>query len=277
MFENGIAVLTPPVESDGPTLLLESARLEFQASLQLLADRACWVSGARGGAIALEANGVMTYEAVAGVCDCEAGAPVPIEAEAMRECLAGKSVRVATVGQEPTFAMAFPVVQDENGQDEKIVGGLELVSDREFTGEEQDRASRIAELVTVILEHRDAAERAGRMEFREKELAPPSLWHVPEEASKPAPAQLAKNDLEKPADSKRGIAQVRGCTACGFPVSPARTLCVDCERKSESVPVPTELFAIAAEESWLSAHGYTIASILVTALTVVLIFWLRHH
>lgn len=272
MFENGIAVLTPPVESDGPTLLLESARLEFQASLQLLVERACWLSGARAGAIALEANGVMTYEAVAGICDCEAGTPVPTDAEPLHECLAGKPVCVATVGQEPAFAMAFPIVQDE-----KVVGGMQLVSGREFSAEDQERASRIAELVTVILEHHDAAERAGRLEFREKELAPPSSWHVAAEAPMPVPAQPAKNDSEKPEAAKHGVAEIRSCAACGFPVSPARTLCVECERKGESVPAPTELFAGAPEESWLSAHGYTIASIMVTALTVALIFWLRRH
>ncbi len=272
MLENATAVLNPPVESDGSAWLLESARLEFRASLLLLADRACWVSGARGGAIALGASGVITYEAVVGLCECEAGEAVPADAEPMRQCFAGKPVRVANVGKEQAFAMAWPIIQDE-----KVVGGLELVSDHEFSNEDQERASRIADLVTVILEHYDAAERVGRLEFREKELDPRSLWHVPEEASLPAPVQLTKSDVEKRDASKPTIAGVHGCAACGFPVSPARTLCVECERKTEGAPAPAPLFATEVEESWWSAHGYTIASMVVTALTVAIILWLRRH
>jgi hypothetical protein len=35
------------------------------------------------------------------------------------------------------------------------------------------------------------------------------------------------------------------------------------------------LFATEAEESWISTHGYTIASVLVSALAVAIIYWLR--
>jgi hypothetical protein len=35
------------------------------------------------------------------------------------------------------------------------------------------------------------------------------------------------------------------------------------------------LFAKQKEESWISAHGYTIASVLVSALAVAIIYWLR--
>ncbi len=274
MLETATAVLFPPVESDGPARLLESARLEFHASLQLLVDRACWVSGAQGGAIALEENGALTCKAVAGVCAWEAGEAVPVDAEAMRQCLAGKTVRVAGAGQGQSFAMALAVVQDE-----KVVGGLELVSDQEFSDEDEDRVSRIADLVTVILEHQDAAGRAERLEFREKELDPPSLWHVSEDASRLQPGQQTKKELENPNRSTPAMVQVHSCSACGFPVSPARTLCVDCEPKSETAPPSARapLFATEAEESWWSAHGYTVASILVTALTVAIIFWMRHR
>ncbi len=270
MLENAIAVLNQPVESDGPALLLASARLEFQVSLQLLIDRACWVSGARGGAIALETNGVVTYQAVAGVCDCEAGAAVPIEAESMHECLAGKLVRVGRVGQGRSFVMAFPVVHDE-----KVVGGLELVSDHEFSDEDEGRVSRIVDLVTVTLEHQDAAGRAERLEFREKELGTPSLGQVSEDASRIGSAPQTK--IENSNGLTQAVPKIHSCATCGFPVSAARTLCVECERKSESATAPTELFATEMEESWWSAHGYTVASMVVTALTVAIVLWLRHH
>ena len=270
MHENATAVLNPPVARDGPAVLLETARLEFQASLQLLVDRACWVSGARVGAIALETNGVMSYQVVAGVSEREAGMVVPVDAVAMQQCLAGKLVRMVPVGPGRGFAMAFPVVQDE-----KVVGGLELVSEQEFSDEDEKRVSRIVDLVTVILEHHEAAGRAERLEFREKELDPPSLWHVSEDTSRLGSAP--KKDFEDSNGPALAVAQIHGCAICDFPVSAARTLCVECERKSERAPARRELFATEVEESWLSAHGYTIASVVVTALTVAIVLWLRHH
>jgi hypothetical protein len=51
---------------------------------------------------------------------------------------------------------------------------------------------------------------------------------------------------------------------------------VECEHNRESIHEPESLFTTEAEESWLSAHGYTIASLIVTAITAALIVWLRH-
>jgi hypothetical protein len=101
------------------------------------------------------------------------------------------------------------------------------------------------------------------------------LWHAPEPASSdPHPAE--NSQLPAPAD-------VRTCTACGFPVSGIRKLCLDCERHqddpkndSKADPKPPPLmFATEPQESWISTHGYTIASLLVTALAAAIIFWLR--
>jgi hypothetical protein len=48
------------------------------------------------------------------------------------------------------------------------------------------------------------------------------------------------------------------------------------EQNPESAATAREIFTTAPEESWLSAHGYTIASALVTAITVAIILWLKH-
>jgi hypothetical protein len=52
---------------------------------------------------------------------------------------------------------------------------------------------------------------------------------------------------------------------------------VECEQKpGVRTQPPADLFASATkQERWLSAHGYTIASLLLTALTAAVILWLR--
>jgi hypothetical protein len=54
---------------------------------------------------------------------------------------------------------------------------------------------------------------------------------------------------------------------------------VDCETHQHDTrndPSPTsELFVLEKEESWINNHGYTVASVLVSALAVAIIYWLR--
>jgi hypothetical protein len=172
-------------------------------------------------------------------------------------------------GKERKFSMAVPIVRDE-----KAVGFIELISDLEFTAESSEVVSRIADLIIITLEHQDAARRAEKLEFREEELELPSLWHAPE-----APKSEVRfmGDVQVEARPiELSIPAVGKCAACGFPISPNRSLCVECEQKPESAAVARDIFTTEPEESWLSAHGYTIASALVTAITAAIILWLRH-
>src|SRR5690242_20441083 len=124
MLADTTAVLSPPVEAE-PTSLLESERMEFQASLQLLADRACWISGALAGAIALKENGVMGYRAISGVSDREPETEIAPEADPRRECLTERRpVRVGPVGEPPSFTIAVPILRDG-----EAVGFIELTGD----------------------------------------------------------------------------------------------------------------------------------------------------
>jgi hypothetical protein len=135
-------------------------------------------------------------------------------------------------------------------------------------------------MVSTALDHLEAAEHSATLirERKPEEPAAPAgpvLWHAPETAASESAPEKNPQPLA-PAD-------VRACTTCGFPVSGVRTLCVDCESRREdprndpqhdSTP-PAELFALGKEESWISAHGYTIASVLVSALAMAIIYWLR--
>jgi hypothetical protein len=266
MSHDNTALLILPAEAGNS--LLDVAELEYQASLQLLLDRACWVTGALSGAIALGNDGEFTYRGVSGESEHEPGRNAAIEKEPLRECLAERwTVRYAIGAGK--FSMAVPIVRDETA-----MGVIELISDLEFTAESSEVVSRIADLIVVTVEHHDAARRAEQLEFREEELELPSLWHAPE-ASKNEVRFMGDVQVEA-SPVERLIPEVGKCAACGFPISPTRSLCVECEQNPESAATAREIFTTAPEESWLSAHGYTIASALVTAITVAIILWLKH-
>lgn len=266
MSQDNTALLILPAEAGNS--LLDVAELEFQASLQLLLDRACWVSGALAGAIALQEDGVFKYRAVSGDCEHEPGQKAVAEQEPLRECLA-EHWTVRCSSSQGKFSMAVPIVRDE-----KAIGIIELTSDLEFTAESSEVVSRIADLIIITLEHQDAARRAEQLEFREEELELPSLWHAPDAPK--ADLRFMGDVQVESRPIEQSIPGVGKCAACGFPVSPNRSLCVECEQKPESAAAAKDIFTSEPEESWLSAHGYTIASALVTAITVAIILWLRH-
>jgi hypothetical protein len=135
---------------------------------------------------------------------------------------------------------------------------------------------RIADLVAVTIEHRQAAERAEKGEFGSEDLSLPlpALWHAPDFQSQPEVSDNHRGVTAKASSATRAP-EIRSCAGCGFPVSTGRALCVECEQKPGSASAPPPLFTTEAEESWMSAHGYTIASIIVTVLTAAFILWLR--
>lgn len=266
MSQDNTALLILPAEAGNS--LLDVAELEFQASLQLLLDRACWVSGALAGAIALEESGAFKYRAVSGDSEYEPGQTAAAAKEPLRECLSERWTVRCAAGQGK-FSMAVPIVRDE-----QAIGVIELSSDLEFTAESSEVVSRVADLIIVTLEHHDAARRAEQLKFREEELELPSLWHAPE--SQKTDLRFMGDVQVETTPTQRSIPGVGKCAACGFPVSPNRSLCVECEQKPESAAAVKDIFTCEPEESWLSAHGYTIASALVTAITAAIILWLRH-
>jgi predicted cobalt transporter CbtA len=54
-------------------------------------------------------------------------------------------------------------------------------------------------------------------------------------------------------------------------------MCVDCEERGTPSATMARLLAArqTEDESWLSAHGYTIASVVVSALVAAIIYWLH--
>jgi hypothetical protein len=251
--------------------LRQSAALEFHASLQLLAERARFLTGAAGVAVALDQDGQFVYCAAAGNMVPEIGARAHVQSQEQIERL---SIQTSTGKPH----LAVPVLRDET-----VVGFLELVPGAEaFEVTDVEAISRLCAMVCIALEHRDAAEQTEKLVTEPKAKTPdpaptagPVLWHAPE-ATAPEPTPAESSQSPAPAD-------VHACAACGFPVSGRRTLCLDCEThrddprndpKPDANP-PAEMFATEPHENWINAHGYTIASLLVSALAAAIIYWLR--
>lgn len=263
---------TPAPENTELSNFGQSAKLEFQAALQLLAERAMFVTGATGAAIALEENGSMTFSAAAGDWIPEPGTEADLSRLPVHQCIHDQAaVRTVPEGRQTSYGLFVPLVRSE-----KTIGFFELASQYEFQAQDLEAITRIANLASVALEHCEAAvqteERISERHTQVRASLVPSSWHAPESVAE----ELHFGDSETPAAPV--LANARACKSCGFPVSPGRTLCVECELKPEAgpaVPAPSELFAMPAEESWLSAHGYTIASILLPIIAAAVIYWLR--
>jgi hypothetical protein len=262
--------LLPPPETNADASgcdFIDAVRLEFHASLQLLAERACFLTAAEGCAIALEQKGTLIYCAATGTSEREPGSEAPAKLDAIRECLKTRRPALA-FSFTGTFTLFVPVVSENQG-----TGFLELASRYDFPREMDDSLIRLANLVNVARELRDAAENAQHDILQASTNTPPPApapWRAPEKAVPPAAAENEKAPVSLAAPA------VRTCSSCGFPVSAGRVLCVECDQKADIAPaVSTSMFATEERESWWSAHGYTIASLLVTIATAAIIVWLR--
>lgn len=262
----------PPLDLAGMTLpeaepeistVAASARMEFQAALQLLAERAAFVTAATGVAIALENRGTLTYRAVTGSDVAEPETPVDMADENIQRCLCDVASIQASLNEFGCRLFA-PIKRNESA-----TGFIEVVSAYELSHSDVDVIVRLADLACVALDHLDAAENADAR-FWEKLQAPaaPKLWHAPERA--------VSKDVAREETARNRSTEVHLCGGCGFPVSPGRKLCVACEQKPDAaIAASTEIFALQPHSGWFAEHGYTVASLIVSALVAAVIFWLR--
>jgi len=311
-------MLPPPSLSpagDGGKSLAEMAQRDLDAALQLLAERAQYITGASGAAIALLQDSEMICRASAGPSAPALGAEVQAKSS-----LTGESVRTrqvlrcddaetdSRVNRESCRAlgiksvMVVPLLRED-----KVIGVFELLADRANAFEERDVTAleRLAEMVQTGLEHADAGKRALQ------EIAAKNDQAAQPKPSEPAqaPAQIDLAEIEKEKDTSAAVAsvlasepadptalkpdqsepprppeldKVRNCEACGFPVSEGRTLCLDCEaaRLSGESPAPLASsqapafltqFGNQRKQGWLGSHIYTIGTVLIVVLTVVLL------
>ena len=298
--DNGRATLRTPATTDGSSLT-EMAQRDLSATLQLLAERAQYITGASGAAIALREGEKMLCRASAGPSAPELGTRLQIDSGLSGESVRSKQIlrcddaeNDARVNRESCRAlgiasvMVMPLIREN-----EVNGVFELFSGRPYAFEERDviALQRIAELIQTAVEHADAAKRA------EKEIAGETI--VAEEVE-PAGASLAAESIElgpkEEAQAESAIAEeevptevivtrvnVAKCQACGFPISEGRTLCVACEAAqfeegnvSNTVgPAFFSQYSGGKEQGWWRSNQYLIGMVLVTVITVAVLAWLR--
>jgi len=157
---------------DGGKSLSEMAQRDLDATLQLLAERAQYITGASGAAIALREGETMICCARAGPSAPDLGAELQIDsglsAESVRTRL---TLRCDDAANDPrvnrescqAFGIASVVVMPLI-RGAEVYGVFELLSGRPHAFEERDFVAleRVAEMIQTAVEHAEAARRAEK-------------------------------------------------------------------------------------------------------------------
>jgi hypothetical protein len=254
--------------------LVQMADREFLASAKLLAERARFVTGASGVAVAFKEDGRFIYRVLCGNSGHEPGTSVNLANKAVRQCMENRqTTRGSTsIDGNTSFALCVPILKKQD-----LAGFFEVSAAHDFSDNDIQTVTRLAEFIITSLEHQEAARSTESQLLNESVTA-----SVPDNPAKPEVTTLWHAEGQVPSQPQvehaaLPITSVSACRSCGFPVSPGRVLCLDCEAhlpSPDSVP-KNEMFSQQPQESWISAHGYTIASLIVTALAAVIIYWLR--
>jgi putative methionine-R-sulfoxide reductase with GAF domain len=181
--ETGTGLLRFPDEDDGRSLT-HMAQRDLDAALQLLAQRAQYITGASGAAVALREANEMICRASAGTSAPGLGSHLQVDSG-----LSGESVRTkqilrcdnadtdSRVNRETCQALGIAsVIVMPLLQSEEVIGVFELFSERISAFEERDVVAlqRISEMIMTAVEHANAAKRT-ELELR----AAPSVEAVP--------------------------------------------------------------------------------------------------
>ena len=187
---------------DGGKSLGEMAQRDLDATLQLLAERAQYITGASGAAIALREGESMVCCASAGPSAPELGAHLQTDSGLSAESVRTRQIlRCEDAENDPrvnrescrTFGVASVVVMPLV-RGEEVYGVFELLSGRPRAFEERDLVAlnRLAEMIQTAVEHAEAARRA------ETELGLPDITPaVMAETSPPEHAPRAHNDIPR--------------------------------------------------------------------------------
>ena len=243
---------------DGGKSLSEMAQRDLDATLQLLVERAQYITGASGAAIALRQGETMICCASSGASAPELGAHLQIDSGLSAESVKTRQVlhcddaeNDPRVNRESCRALGIAsVVVMPLVRGEEVYGVFELLSGRPRAFEERDfvALNRLAEMIQTAVEHADAARRA-EVELRQ----PAVLATVATEAVATKVAADLASDIVKP-DSEKPAPSMEKEPAVAAPVEP-----------SPSDPHPTEL---RHAETHLAEFHETVAALEVSAAMV---------
>ncbi len=249
-------------KSNGNPALAEA---ELDSALQLLTERAQYITGATGAALALPQGEEMVCRASAGSSAPAVGARLQVRSGLTGESISRRQLlRCNNAETDPrvnletcrALGIASIVVLPLLRRTGEVRGLFELFSDHPYAFEERDLIAleRMADLTSTALDlaEKDLAEKhpdeRDLTEQRQKhELVPvvPREVTKPVESPKEAAAEHASviplrlelttpaevENLPPPASVPEAMLRVQKCASCSFPVSEGRSLCLDCEKK----------------------------------------------
>ncbi len=244
---------------------------ELDSALQLLVERAQYITGATGTALALPLGEEMVCRASTGSCAPAVGARLQVRSGLTGESISRRQLlRCDNAETDPrvnleacrALGIASIVVLPLLRRSGEVRGLFELFSDHPYAFEERDLVAleRMADLTLTALDlaeqdlaGQDLAEQ-GQSSVPASAAAPtPALRReavkpvefptssVAEEgaAADPLPAESAER-VELPdemplraeaAHVPEAMLRVQKCASCGFPVSEGRMFCLDCEKR----------------------------------------------
>jgi hypothetical protein len=261
------------------------AERDLEAALQLLAERARYLTGASGASIGLRSGATVICRANAGPSGLELGSRLPVDSGLMAESLRLRQILRCDDAENDSrvsgeswrelgikSAMVGPLLREG-----EVFGVFELLAERAYAFEKRDVATlqRLSEMILTALEHFDAATQP----LLEASSSKPekATANTTESAVAVAAAALSMGSAipASAAPAPSSLWRAQKCQTCGFPVSESRTLCLDCEEaeSAESNPSPAFLGHLSAvgEPGWLQSHLYTMGTLFIAALTVALL------
>jgi putative methionine-R-sulfoxide reductase with GAF domain len=245
------------------------AETELDSALQLLVERAQYITGATGTALALPQGEEMVCRASAGSSAPAVGARLQVRSGLTGESIARRQLlRCDNAETDPrvnletcrALGIASIVVLPLLRRSGEVRGLFELFSDHPYAFEERDLVAleRMADLTLTALDLAEQRQNFAPATRREAEtpVEPPVASSAEQVSAIPIdipftpqfaeptvvpvestvlPAEpsvdLAPEPEPEPASVPEAMLRVQKCASCGFPVSEGRTLCLDCEKK----------------------------------------------
>ncbi|MEY2411654.1 MAG: diguanylate cyclase [Acidobacteriaceae bacterium] len=251
------------------------AERELDAALQLLAERAKFITGASGATIGLLDGDKVVWRASIGLPRFDVATDFELSSGLLQECLRTKQSVVCADSQKDTrfhgkscrelnvvSAMSVPIIRQE-----AVAGVFELFSERSnaFGQGDVEAVKRLGELVNAATDDAQAMKVASRGDK--------------DKVSPPAPVAL---ELNESSEARVGVERkgIHTCFSCRFPISSGRSLCLDCETGGKGVTSDGASAMFAAldghsEQGWLREHIYTVGMIMVPLATIAVLLWLR--
>jgi GAF domain len=269
--------------------IVDSARRDLEATLQLLADRAQYITGATGAAIALRDDDKVLCRASSGTAAPDLGSCLDLSSGLSGECVRTRTaLRCDDVAKDPRVdhescrrlgiasLAVMPILR--NGA---VIGIFEIFSGNAKAFQERDLAAleRLREMVNIALDEA-SPERAKSSPFAVHGAKVKALAAAVGAGSGTMPLSTYLETgfvsglpagSERHAETTIDVERIRTCKRCGFPVSEGRVLCLDCEDKGISASDAAGAASHASSrgvKGWIVTNRYVIGMVLISAATI---------